>query len=139
MRSLIAMTVLAVATGATLAGCGNSPQPAPVASAPLPQPVPIDGTYGGVMQLSRGDAINCGNENPITVQVKNQIFTWRLDQPRAEWRPFIVFTATIGPDGSFNARSGPNSMRGQVAGGIMQGEIIGDICGFSFNAARGGT
>jgi hypothetical protein len=138
MPRLSAITVLGVAVGTILAGCSPSQPPPAVATAP-PRPVPIDGTYGGVMQLSRGDAMNCGNENPITLQVQNHTFTYRLAQPRAEWKPVIVFTAAIAPDGSFNAQSGPDSMSGQVAGGSMQGEIVGDICGFSFNADRGGT
>jgi hypothetical protein len=137
MPPSIAITVLGVALGATLAACSSSPPP--VATAPSVQPVPIDGHYDGVMQLSRGDAINCGNENPITLQVKNQTFTYQLAQPRAEWRPVIVFTAVITPDGSFNAVVGPDSMSGRVASGSMQGQIIGDICGFSFVADRGGT
>jgi hypothetical protein len=90
------------------------------------------------MQLSRGEAINCGNDNPITLHVVDHAFTYRLNQPQAEWRPVIVFNAAIGPDGGFNARSGPDSMSGSVSGGNMQGVIIGDICGFSFNASRGG-
>jgi hypothetical protein len=91
------------------------------------------------MQLSRGQAINCGNENPITLHVANHAFSYQLNQPQAEWKPVIVFNAAIGPDGAFNAQSGPDSMSGSVAGGNMQGVIIGDICGFSFNASRGGT
>lgn len=139
MPRLIATTVLSVVLGAALVSCESTPSPAPVAAGPGPRPVPIDGNYDGVMQLSRGDAINCGNQNSITLNVKDHAFTYRLDQPQAEWRPVIVFTATIGPDGSFNARSGPDSMIGRVASGSMQGQIIGDICGFSFVADRGGT
>jgi hypothetical protein len=139
MPPLRAITVLSVALSTILAACSSPPPPAPIATAPPPQPVPIDGTYGGVMQLSRGDAMNCGNENPITLHVEDHAFTYRLTQPRAEWKPVIVFKATIGPDGAFDARSGPDSMSGSVAGGNMQGVIVGDICGFSFNAARGGT
>jgi hypothetical protein len=137
-RLAILGAALGATLGATLAGCGSAP-PSVSATAPTPKPVPIDGTYGGVMQLSRGEIINCGNQNPITLQVKNQTFTYRLDQPQADWRPTIVFIATIGPDGSFNARSGPDSMSGQVQGGAMQGQIIGDICEFSFVADRGGV
>jgi hypothetical protein len=136
MPRLVAVAVISVAVGSLLAACSSPPPPA--AAAP-PKPVPIDGTYGGVMQLSRGDAMNCGDENPITLEVKDRSFTYQLNQPRAEWKPIIVFSATIWPDGSFNAQSGPDSMSGQVSGGTMQGVIIGDICGFNFNAARGGT
>jgi hypothetical protein len=137
MPPSVAVTVLSVALGMTMAGCSSPP--APAAAVSPPEPVPVDGTYGGVMQLSRGDAINCGDENPITLQVKDHVFTYQLSQPRAEFKPVIVFTATIGPDGSFNAQSGPDSMSGQVSQGTMQGVIIGDICGFNFNADRGGT
>ena len=139
MPPLRAITVLSVALSTMLAACSSPPPPAPIATAPPPQPVPIDGTYGGVMQLSRGDAMNCGNENPITLHVEDHAFTYQLTQPQAEWKPVIVFKATIGPDGAFNARSGPDSMSGRVADGNMQGVIVGDICGFSFNADRGGT
>jgi hypothetical protein len=132
-----AITVLSLFLGVTLTACNDRPSPAPIAS--VPPPPPIDGTYGGVMQLSRGDPIKCGNENPITLQVADHAFTYRLNQPQAEWKPVIVFAARIGPDGAFNARSGPDSMTGSVTGGNMQGVIIGDTCSFSFNAGRGGT
>jgi hypothetical protein len=137
MPPLVAITVLGLSLGATLAACTNSPSPAPIANVPSPQP--IDGTYGGLMQLNRGDAINCGNENPITLHVANHAFTYQLNQPQAEWKPVILFKAMIGPDGAFNAQTGPDSMTGSVSGGNMQGTIIGDVCGFSFNASRGGV
>jgi hypothetical protein len=137
MPPFVAIIVLGFSLGVTLVACSNSPSPAPIANMPSPQP--IDGTYGGMMQLSRGDAINCGNENPITLHVADHAFTYQLNQPQVVWKPVIVFKALIGPDGAFNARSGPDSMSGSVAGGNMQGVIIGDACGFSFNASRGGT
>jgi hypothetical protein len=137
MPPLVAITMLGLSIGVTLVACGNAPSPAPIANVSPPQP--IDGTYGGTMQLSRGDAIKCGNENPITLHVAAHGFPDRLNQPQAEWKPVIVFKAMIGPDGAFDARSGPDSMSGTVAGGNMQGVITGDVCGFSFNASRGGT
>jgi hypothetical protein len=136
LSSIVATVVVGLSLG-TLVACSNSPSPAAIADVPSPQP--IDGTYGGTMQLSRGDPVNCGNENPITLYVANRAFTYELNQPQAEWKPVIVFKAVIGPDGAFNARSGPDSMSGTVAGGNMQGVIIGDVCGFSFNASRGGV
>ncbi len=132
-------SILAAALGAAVGVSACSSQPAPADPAPPPKPVPIDGTYGGVMQLSRGDAMNCGNTNPISLVVQDHTFTYRLSQPQAGWKPFIDFTATIGPDGSFNARSGPDSMSGSVSQGSMQGQIMGDVCGFSFSADHGGT
>lgn len=117
----------------TLAACNRPPPPAAVTA-----PVPIDGTYGGFRQLSRGQAIDCGNLDTISIQVKSHAFTYRLSQPQADWRPVIVFSATIAADGTFNAQSGPDSMSGHVANGSMQGQIIGDVCGFTFSAAHGG-
>ena len=91
------------------------------------------------MQLNCGEAITCGNDNPITLHVENHAFTYQLNQPQAAWKPVIVFKAMIGPDGAFNAQLGPDSMSGSVAGGNMQGSIIGDVCAFSFNASLGGS
>jgi hypothetical protein len=134
MRTFVLVAALSAAIG--LPGCSK---PAPADPGPPPLPVPIDGTYGGVMQLSRGDPMNCGNQDPISIVVKDHSFTFRLSQPQASWKPFIDFTATIGPDGTFNARSGPDSMSGSVSQGSMQGQIIGDVCGFAFSADHGGT
>ena len=87
-----------------LAACGTSdPPPAPAAPS---RPVPIDGSYNGILQLTRGDAINCGNQDPVVLQVADRSFTYQLRQPRADWAPVLVFRATIQPDGSFNAQAG---------------------------------
>ena len=136
MRRLIVMSMSSVLMSAALVSCGTSP-PAVVNAAS--RPLPVDGTYGGVMQLSRGTALGCGNADAITLRVKDHAFTYQLNQPQADWRPVIIFTAKIGPDGSFNTRSGPDFMSGQVANGTIQGQIAGDICGFSFVADRGGS
>jgi hypothetical protein len=137
MKDWNRMGSLALLGGIALAGACTT-QPTPAAVAPSP-PVPIDGRYDGVIQLVRGDAINCGDQNPIMLQVANQAFTYRLSQPQADWQPVLVFATTIQPDGSFNTQSGTGYMRGTVASGHMQGTIAGDICEFSFAADRGGT
>ncbi len=124
---------------AALTDCANTPPPAPIVAASPTQAVPIDGTYGGLMQLTRGSAMSCGDQDRFMLRVTNRSFTFQLAQPRAEWKPVIVFKVEIGNDGSFNVRSGASYMRGKVAGGSMQGEISGDICGYAFNADRGGT
>ena len=134
MPRWVAVMVLGMVLGGTLAGCGGAPAPAPP-----PAPVPIDGRYGGLLELSRGRAIDCGTESPITLTVANHAFTYHLPQPQAAWNPVLVFNATIAPDGTFNVRTGPDSMSGQVSGGTMQGQIIGDVCAFTFSAARGGV
>jgi hypothetical protein len=141
-RRVIAGFVLSI----VLAACASTSPPmvtvpigssAPViASVPGP-PVPIDGTYGGVLALTRGNSY-CGDQDPFTLQVVNHAFSFRLPQPRAEWKPFIIFNGRIGDDGSFNVQSGTGNMRGRVSGGNMQGEVSGDMCGFTFDADRGG-
>jgi hypothetical protein len=133
--------VLALALAA-LAACSSSPPSMPTTlsgGGPQTPPVPIDGNYDGIMTLSRGDAMTCGNQDTINLQVTNHTFSYRLSQPRAEWKPFINFTATIGADGSFYTQQGPDSLSGSVTAGHMAGDIAGDMCGFSFVADRGGT
>ena len=125
---------------AIAAGC--SKEQAPPDSYPIPPisgPQPIDGLYNGFAQLIRGDVMNCGNNNEFRLQMTNQSFTYRLSQPQAGWKPVVVFTAAIGPDGTFEATSGTSYMRGTLKNGHMQGRISGDICGFDFDADRTGT
>lgn len=121
-----------------LASCSNSPPP-PAPIPPISAPQPIDGTYHGLTQTIRGTAMSCGNQNEFTVTVTNHTINFSLPQPEAEWKPVVPFSATIGPDGSFDAESGTSFMRGTVSHGHMQGQISGDICGFTFNADRDGT
>jgi hypothetical protein len=120
-----------------LAGCSSPPPPAPVA--PPGPPVPIDGTYGGLMTLTRGLPGNCGNQNEFTLQVVNGAFSFRMNQGSVDWRPYVTYNGVIRPDGSFNVEAGPDFMRGRVAGGHMQGDLEDDACGYVFNADRNGT
>ena len=136
--NMLAHVQAVLLSAAALAACSSTP-PAPPPAAPSASPVPIDGTYDGIMQLIRGDGITCGNQNPINLHVVDRTFSYRLSQPQADWRPVLVFAAVIAPDGAFNAQTGDRYMRGTVSGGHMQGEIAGDVCGFSFVADRGGT
>jgi len=92
-----------------------------------------------MMQLIRGDEMNCGNTNEFRLQVVNKSFTYRLSQPQADWMPVLAFTATIGPDGSFEATAGNGYMRGKLSDGHMHGRMSGDVCGFTFDADRNGT
>ncbi len=138
-RNLIAALLTTAVATALVAGCAKDQSPpmsAPIA--PISGPQPVDGTYGGLMQLIRGDVMNCGNTNEFQLQVVNQTFTYRLTQPLS-YRPAIVFTASIAPDGSFEATSGAAYMRGTLKDGHIHGRISGDACGFDFNADRGGA
>lgn len=129
---------------AALAGCNNSPPPAPpptpapAAPAQPAGPVSFDGTYNGMKQLTRGSAMSCGTQDPMTIRVANNAFRYVLNQPLA-WQPTRSFAVTVAPDGSFISQSGPAMMRGQISGGHMQGEIADDACGFQFEADSSGT
>ncbi|MFL5252653.1 MAG: hypothetical protein ACJ8AI_07125 [Rhodopila sp.] len=107
--------------------------------APVSGPQPVDGTYGGMMQLIRGAEMICGNTNEFRLQVINQSFTYQLSQPTVDWKPVLVFTSAIGPDGSFNAAAGNGFMRGTLKDGHMKGQISGDACAFTFDADRNAT
>jgi hypothetical protein len=137
----LTMGLLAASLAAAVGvGCSrNNDEPPPIPIAPLSGPQPIDGTYSGFMQLIRGDEMNCGNTNEFRLQVTGQSFTYRLLQQQVAWKPVVVFTSSIGPDGSFEAVSGSSYLRGTLKDGHMQGRISGDMCGFTFNADRSGT
>jgi hypothetical protein len=62
-----------------------------------------------------------------------------LQQPQVPWRPTVTFAVDIAPDGSFVTKSGAAFIKGQVKQGHMQGQIVGDACGFSFEADNDGS
>jgi hypothetical protein len=139
-RNLTAGLMAFAASAALVAGCASrddSPPPIPIA--PISGPQPIDGMYSGFMQLIRGGAMNCGDGNEFRLQVSGQSFTYRLSQQSVAWKPVVVLTGAIAPDGSFDATSGTSFMRGALKNGHMQGRISGDACGFDFSADRTGT
>jgi len=91
------------------------------------------------MQLASGPPGSCGTSDIFTVTVQNSGFRFVLNQPQVPWQPQRVFTATIAPDGSFNAGTGIAYMRGTASQGHMQGQIVGDACQFQFEADSDGT
>ncbi len=91
------------------------------------------------MQLTSGSADSCGTSNIFRVVVQNSAFRFVLNQPQVPWQPQRVFTATIAPDGSFNAGADVAYMRGTARQGHMQGQIVGDACQFQFEADSDGT
>jgi hypothetical protein len=71
--------------------------------------------------------------------VANDAFSYTLNQPQVPWKPVRSFDVTIASDGSFQAQSGAAYIRGTVSAGHMAGDIIGDACGYHFEADRSGT
>lgn len=126
---------------AYLSGCA-APVAPPLAPAPVAAPagpVSYDGTYNGLLQLMNGSAFACGNQDVFIVRVASSTFRYVLNQPQVDWRPTITFDLTIGNEGGFQTQSGAAYVRGQVSSGHMQGEIVGDACGFQFEADNSGT
>jgi hypothetical protein len=103
------------------------------------RPVPIDGSYNGLMQRASGTIDSCGTQDVFTLQVRNNAFTYVLSQPQVPWRPSVTFGVAIAPDGSFHAASGAAHIDGTVVQGHMQGQIVGDSCGFQFEADNSGS
>jgi hypothetical protein len=91
------------------------------------------------MQLISGSAISCGTEDMLTLHVANNAFAYQLNQPQVPWQPVRAFNVVIAADGSFQAQSGTAYMRGTVSVGHMAGDLVGDACGFHFEADRSGT
>jgi hypothetical protein len=127
---------------ALLIGCSAPQPPAPPAAAidpPPTRPVSVNGSYNGVTQLVTGAATSCGTGDIFTLQVQNGAFRYELHQPQVPWRPSVTFSAAIAPDGSFHAASGAAYIDGKVTQGHMQGQVVGDACGFQFEADNTGT
>jgi hypothetical protein len=123
-------------------GCADAPNAPPATTAAASPPariVPIDGSYNGVTQLVSGTAISCGSQDILTLQVHNHTFLYVLNQPQVPWQPQRSFEVVIAPDGAFQAQSGPAYIRGRVNQGHMQGQIVGDACGYQFEADNSGT
>jgi len=133
--------IAAMVCGSLSACSGSQSQNAspPIPDPPPARPVPIDGSYNGVMQLVSGSADSCGTQDIFTLQVRNRAFSYVLRQPQVPWRPSVPFGVSIGPDGSFHAASGGAQIDGTIAQGHMQGQIVGDACGFRFEADNVGT
>jgi hypothetical protein len=126
---------------AFLLACTASPTspPPPVAVTPPTQPASINGTYDGAMQLISGLPMSCGTEDMLTLQVANRAFAYQLNQPQVPWQPVRAFNVVIAADGSFQAQAGTAYIRGTVSGGHMAGDLVGDACGYHFEADRRGT
>jgi hypothetical protein len=121
-----------------VSGCSVTPPPS-LRPAAAKVSASFDGNYNGTTQLIRGSNIACGSQDPMTLHVVNNGFSYTLNQPQVVWQPVRSFEVIIAPDGSFQSQSGPASIRGRVGGGHMQGEINGDACGFLFEADSSGT
>ena len=94
--------------------------------------------YNGVKQLVTGAAMSCGTQDIFTLQVQNRAFHYVLNQPEAR-RPSVTFDVVITPDGSFHGGSGAADIDGKAAQGHMQGQIVGDACGYQFEADNVGS
>ncbi len=139
--SLFPVMMLLAALVAFLPACTapSAPPPPSLAVAPPMQPVSINGSYDGVMQLISGLAMSCGTQDMLTLQVTNNGFAYQLNQPQVPWQPVRAFNVVIAENGSFQAQSGTAYIRGTVSGGHMAGDLVGDACGYHFEADRSGT
>lgn len=140
IRSLLACC--AVITTSSLAACADPPPPASqdsVSAPPLGRAGAVDGAYNGIMRLTTGDAVVCGTLDTFTVTVSGRAFRYVLNQPQVPWQPRRTFEVTIAQDGAFRSEVGPAYMVGSISQGHMQGQLVGDSCGFVFEADSTGT
>jgi hypothetical protein len=134
--------MVAIAACMAAAGCTTTPRSPPVAPMAVTQParpVSVDGTYNGIMQLVRGAAMSCGTEDMLTLRVVDNAFSYTPIQPQVTGQPVRPINVVIAPDGSFQAQAGTAYIRGTVSGGHMVGDIVGDACGYHFEADSSGT
>jgi hypothetical protein len=141
-RMLSRIQAYALGLSMCLFACNSPVSPDPptqAVQAPPPAPVPVDGDYNGMMQLVSGPSERCGTQDIFGLQVRDHGFRYVLNQPQVPWRPKVTFSVSIAPDGSFHAASGAAYIDGSLSQGHMQGQVVGDSCGFQFEADRGGT
>jgi hypothetical protein len=131
--------VISMACGA-VPGCSEPTQPPAPASVVRPTgPVSVSGTFDGIMQTSQGTAISCGTQDTMTLNVVNNAFSYTLNQPDVISQPVRSFNVLIAPDGSFQTQSGTAYIRGTASGTHIAGDVVGDECGYHFEADSSGT
>jgi len=142
---LVLPALMACAMVSALAGCAqrsdSDPQPPPIPRAST-GPVSPDGTYNGQMMntgSAGGAGSMCGSMDTFTLNIRNGKFRFVLSQPTVPYRRQVTFDLTVAPDGSFASPPGSAYMKGRVAQGHMEGQIVGDACSFDFQADRTGT
>ena len=123
---------------AALAACADQAPP-PLPAPPLARGVGVDGAYNGIMRLTTGDVVACGTQDVFNLTVRGRAFRYVLEQPQVPWQQQRVFEVTITEDGSFRNDVGPAYIIGTVSQGHMQGQIVGDACGYVFEADTTGT
>jgi hypothetical protein len=136
------LETLAIGFCASLIACsgqGQSDPPTATINLPSARPASINGNYNGIKQLVSGAAISCGTQDIFSLQVQDSRFRYVLNQPQVPWRPSVTFNVVIAPNGSFHAASGAAYIDGKVSQGHMQGQIVGDSCGFQFEADNVGS
>nr|WP_294501054.1 hypothetical protein [uncultured Rhodopila sp.] len=143
MRAGVAFATVVLV--AAVSGCAPS---APPAVPPPPAPaVSFDGTYQGTIQVTvsavAGANSNwCDTPPAITLVVQNNAFAYVLSHPNVPpgsgFSSSPSFTASIGPDGSFDAYTQNNTaeMTGSVSGSQISGKISGVGCGYAFSARK---
>ena len=137
LSGAVALSICALVVGCTDAT--QAPAQTTMAASPPARNIPIDGSYNGLAQLVSRAAMSCGTQDMMSLEVKGRAFRYVLNQAQVPWQPQRSFVVVIAQDGSFQGQSGPAYIRGQVNQGHMQGQIVGDACGYRFEADRSGT
>jgi hypothetical protein len=130
----------AVIAVVAIAGC-SPPPPSAASGATAPQPaVSWDGAYRGTVQITGlGSGIQrqwCETDPQMVVQVTDNKFGYAMPHPNTPGNPTMVYSAAIGPDGSFRSEIGAGVMTGRVTGVHMTGLIDGSACVYSFAMDR---
>jgi hypothetical protein len=130
-------SVLAVVA---LLGCNPPSQSVSVAPAVPPTTASWDGAYRGTVEITGlGSGIQkqwCETDPQMSVQVAGNKFGYAMAHPNTPGNPTMVYSAAIGPDGSFRSDIGTGVMTGRVSGIHMAGMIDGSACVYSFAMDR---
>lgn len=83
--------------------------------------------------------MSCGEQIEFWLQVRNNGFTYVLNQPQVDWRPTVTLIGDVGGDGVVLAESDGASLRGTIDQGHLTGKLVGNACTWTIEADRAGT
>jgi hypothetical protein len=112
---------LLLGVAASLAACARAPAPAPK---PVEPPRGIEGRYRGTARLVTGDRL-CPRSGPRVYEVTGGVVTLSYS---AGGRRRVPLTASIEPDGTFQASDGDGRLEGRIGGGTLEATIASSQC-----------
>lgn len=99
-----------------------------VLTLPAAAATPFDGVYKGGNTSAGGAGMRCPPGSSFSVKVLDGVFNWKHDGASEP--------VQVGPDGSFNGRSGMRFIVGRVVDGKMTATTSGTSCNYAWSLSK---